>query len=82
MRLRLLLVAPQDMKAPHKPLDIPAKLSLKYQSNAFMHTFSRVEEGLSKHQMALYQCLIPGLPIYEEANTDLMCSCGHSREAE
>ena len=80
--MRLSLLAPQELKAQHKPLDIPAKLVLKYQPNAFimLHTFSRVEEGLSKHQTALYQCLLLGLPICAEANQDLMCSCGQPRD--
>ena len=78
--MRLSLLALQELKAPHKPLDIPAKLVLKYQFNAFMHTFSSVEEELSKHQMALFQCLLLGLPICVEANPDLMCSCGQPRD--
>ena len=41
-----------------------------------MPTFSSVEEVLSKHRMALHQCLLLGLPICVEANPDLMCSCG------
>ena len=45
-----------------------------------MLTFSRVEEGLSKHQMALHQCLLLGLPICAEAKPDLMCSCGQPRD--
>ena len=80
LNMRLTLLAPQELQAPHKPLDIPAKLVLKYQPNAFLHTFSRVEEGLSKHQMALYQCLLLGLPICTEDNPDLMCSCGQPRD--
>ena len=41
---------------------VRSRIVLKYQPS-FLHTFLRFSDGLSKHQMALYSCLLLSHPI-------------------
>ena len=73
---RLTHLATTELTGPHQPLDLPPRPVLKYQPNSFMHMLQQPDEGLSQHQMSLYQSLLLGLPIRTCAAAPLTCSCG------
>ena len=53
---------------------------IKYQPNSFMHMLRHFDDGLSQHQMSLYQCLLLGLPVRTSSTDPLTFSCGQTRD--
>ena len=77
-------LAPQGLKArPHtSPWTFQRRFSWHINPALSCTRLVGLDEGLSKHQMALYQCLILCLPISGFSatnNQDLKCLCGQQR---
>ena len=74
---RLDHLSPVQYSGAHKPFDLPHKLVIGHQPNAFLKTLlPRQDESMSQYQFGLYLKLLLGLPIPILEHSLSACPCG------
>jgi hypothetical protein len=70
-------LSPVQFSGTHKPFDLPHKLVIGHQPNAFLKTFlPRQEESMPQHQFGIYLKLLLGLSIPGLSLSSPVCPCG------